>query len=204
METKKIALFTSTGPVGRRLTEEALKRGHSVTAIVRDETEFTLKHPNLKVVRGDVGKKEDVSRYARGNDVAIYEQEVKQKAEGDHLNTISSVLGGVKDAGIQHLVVSGHTVSRPTELTQEEYNSWKPFQEEQLSALSLLEREPELQWSYTYTPRSEPDKKTERFMVGKNFVIATPEGENTLPTEEFTSAILDEAEKSENVELEHR
>lgn len=51
---KNIIIFGATGTIGRRLVEQALEKGYTVTAFVRDPAKFDLKHANLKTFKGDV------------------------------------------------------------------------------------------------------------------------------------------------------
>jgi len=51
----KLLIFGSTGGTGRKLVQQALDQGHSVTAFARDPAKIEdLQHQSLKVVRGDV------------------------------------------------------------------------------------------------------------------------------------------------------
>ena len=67
----KIALFGSTGRIGQRILNEALARGHEVTAIVRDATRKSDKRPNLTFKPGDVLKPESVAAATVGHDVVV-------------------------------------------------------------------------------------------------------------------------------------
>jgi putative NADH-flavin reductase len=50
----KVIVFGSTGGIGRQAVEQALEAGHTVTAVARRPEKLTLRHENLRVVRGDV------------------------------------------------------------------------------------------------------------------------------------------------------
>ena len=50
----KIAIFGSTGSIGRKLVKQALDKGYSVTAAARKPSEVDVKHENLHVARADV------------------------------------------------------------------------------------------------------------------------------------------------------
>jgi len=50
----KLVIFGASGQTGRLLTEQALDKGHLVTAYARREGAITLNHPNLKVVTGQL------------------------------------------------------------------------------------------------------------------------------------------------------
>lgn len=50
----KLLIFGSTGSIGRQLVEQALERGHTVTAFARDPAKLDIKHAHLKFAQGDV------------------------------------------------------------------------------------------------------------------------------------------------------
>lgn len=50
----KILIFGATGGTGSQLVEQALTKGHEVTAFVRNPAKLPLNHKNLKIVQGDV------------------------------------------------------------------------------------------------------------------------------------------------------
>ena len=49
-----ILIFGSTGRTGRKIVEQALDAGHSVTAIARNPATISINHGNLTVTKGDV------------------------------------------------------------------------------------------------------------------------------------------------------
>jgi putative NADH-flavin reductase len=197
MSTQKIALFTPAGEVGRRLAEEALKRGHTVTAIVTDENEFKLKHPNLKVVRGDVRKKEEVTKYAKGHDVVINAYSPSIKNPREHVDITRSVIEGTKEAGVQHIVSASHPFEQRMEATEEFYNSFKPVIQAQQEALKLLQKEKNLSWSYLHSVAPEAGKKPGEYQVSDEIYFSHPEGQARIPLKEYTSTLLNEAEKGQ-------
>ena len=50
----RVLIVGASGPTGRQLVQQALARGHRVTALVRRPERFKLTDENLTVVRGDV------------------------------------------------------------------------------------------------------------------------------------------------------
>src|SRR5262245_42262956 len=105
----KIELIGATGFVGAAILQEALNRGHEVTAIVRNP-ERLQPHPKLHAQKGDVYKEEEVARFVAGHDVVIsafnpgwsgpdlYNQQVKGSR---------AIINGVKRAGIKRLLFVG-------------------------------------------------------------------------------------------------
>jgi putative NADH-flavin reductase len=51
---EKIMVFGATGGTGKLVVEQALQSGHQVTVLVRNPEVFTIRHPNLEIIKGDV------------------------------------------------------------------------------------------------------------------------------------------------------
>lgn len=199
MKAQKIALFSTTHNVGRRLAEEALDRGHSVTAIVRDEKEFGLKHPRLQVLKCDVMDKEEISQRVKGHDMVIFAHEPTQKEPREHVVAIQSLIEGIKKAGVQRFVATGYVERQPSEFTKETFEEWKPVHQAQRDALKLLRRESGLHWGYACSAQPEPVQGNDTISVKKEILFTTPENEERLPAIDFAKNLLDEVEKTEHV-----
>lgn len=111
-----IALFGAGGRAGRATTAEAHRRGHTVTAVVRDPD----RHRDLtadRLVRGDVRDPAAVSVAARGHDAVV--DAVSPASGPDALarladldeqffvSTVNALLLGMEEAGVRRLVVIG-------------------------------------------------------------------------------------------------
>ena len=101
-----ITIFGATGQVGRRLLDEAITRGHHVTAVTRsgrssdDEDSATW-------IAGDARNRHDVARLSRGRDVVISATS-GPRAGGDELAiTAQALLDGVADTAARLIVVGG-------------------------------------------------------------------------------------------------
>lgn len=197
MNSQKIALFGTPGESTRRFATEALRRGHNVTVIVPNEREFTLKHPNLTVISGDVKKNYDVSRLAQGYDVVICTHEPTQAKPREHVEITRSVIEGVKDSGVHHLISVAHPFGQPKEGTEEGYNEFKPIIKAQQEALKLFQKEDQLEWGYVHTIEPEAEEKTGKYRSSNEVLFTSPEGQSRIPLEGYTSAIIDEAERSQ-------
>ncbi len=66
-----IVVYGATGEVGSHVVQEALDRGHRVTAVSRRPESVTLRHDNLSVVKGDLLDKASVTDIVKGKDVVI-------------------------------------------------------------------------------------------------------------------------------------
>lgn len=67
----QIALLGVTGATGQSLLEQALARGHQVTAIARNPAKITVQHPQLRVLQGDVTAASSLAAALPGCDVVI-------------------------------------------------------------------------------------------------------------------------------------
>lgn len=67
----KVLIVGATGGTGRQLVEQALERGHVVTALARDPSALRIEHPRLTIVRGDVLDYRSVEAAVRGQDAVL-------------------------------------------------------------------------------------------------------------------------------------
>lgn len=64
-----ILIIGATRGIGRRLVEQALERGHTVTALVRrDPGRLDIQHESLKALKGDILDPASVEQAAAGQD----------------------------------------------------------------------------------------------------------------------------------------
>lgn len=67
----RVLIVGATGGTGRQLVTQALERGYTVTALVRDPSRLSLQHPQLTVVRGDVLDEASVDAAMRGQEAVL-------------------------------------------------------------------------------------------------------------------------------------
>jgi putative NADH-flavin reductase len=67
----RLLIIGATGGTGRQLVAQALQRGFSVTALVRDPSRLMIVHPQLEVVRGDVLDAGSVDAAMRGQEAVV-------------------------------------------------------------------------------------------------------------------------------------
>lgn len=67
----KIVVFGATGGTGRAAVEQAIARGHVVTAVARKPDAFPLRHAPLTVARGDVTDAGTLTEPMRGADAVL-------------------------------------------------------------------------------------------------------------------------------------
>lgn len=90
----RLVIFGASGRTGRQLVEQALARGHTVTAFVRNPATLAIAHRDLRLARGDVGDRSAVESVVQGQDAALSALGVGKPLRHDP----------VVVAGIRHLV----------------------------------------------------------------------------------------------------
>lgn len=67
----KIAVLGATGQTGMNVVSQALDKGHSVKAIVRNPAKMTINHANLEVVEGNIFSAESLQEHFTDVDAVI-------------------------------------------------------------------------------------------------------------------------------------
>lgn len=67
----RVLIVGATGGTGRQLVEQALERGHIVTAFARNPAALRIEHPRLTVARGNVLEYPSVEAAMRGQDAVL-------------------------------------------------------------------------------------------------------------------------------------
>lgn len=204
----KIALIGATGFVGSAILQEALQRGHEVTAIVR-HPEKVKPHSKLHPQKGDVYNEADVARLVAGHEAVIsafnpgwsnpdiYNQQVKGT---------QAIINGVKKAGIKRLLFVGGAGSLEVKpgvqlVDLPEFPSeYKQGALATREALNMLRKEASLEWSFL-SPSADlsPGQRTGKFRLGKDQLLKDVNGESRISVEDYAMAMIDEVERPAHV-----
>jgi putative NADH-flavin reductase len=196
----KIALFGSTGKIGQRILNEALARGHEVTAIVRDATRKSDKRQNLAFKPGDVLKPESVAIATAGQDVVVSAYGPGAGDPRQLVTAAEALLEGVATHQPMRVVVVGGAgsleVSPGVQLadTPDFPSAWKSAAFGHRDALAVF-RKSDLDWTYV-SPAAliEPGKRTGKYRVGTDQLLTDEKGESRISMEDYAKAIVDEIE----------
>lgn len=66
-----LVILGASGGIGRQLVEQALARGHTVTAVVRDATRLPIRHSRLNVAVADVASATDLTPIVANADAVL-------------------------------------------------------------------------------------------------------------------------------------
>lgn len=190
----KIAMIGATGRAGSQLLEEALRRGHSVTAIARDTSKLG-ERAGVVSKNVDVLDAQALQAAVAGHDVVI---------SAAHFATIpaSAVIGPVKQAGVKRLLVVGGAGSLllPDGSRVIDAANFPAEYKAEASAgaqfLEALRQEQELDWSFL-SPSAlfVEGERRGTFRLGKEHLLVDGEGQSQISFADFAIALLDEVEK---------
>jgi putative NADH-flavin reductase len=206
----KLALIGATGFVGAKVRDEALARGHEVTAIVRAPQALPT-HPRLTAIRLDVHDADALAKALAGHDAVISAfNPGRMTAGGDevtqaHVAGHTAILAAVKGSGVKRFLAVGGAASLKTpdglELLDspafpKEYEPFKGGIRGTRALYYLLREEPELDWVFL-APSAFllPGERTGRFRLGKDNLLVDADGQSRISLEDYAMALIDEAER---------
>ncbi|HJX13430.1 MAG TPA: NAD(P)-dependent oxidoreductase [Dehalococcoidales bacterium] len=199
----RVVIIGASGFIGSAIRDEALTRGHQVTAIVRHPEKITVQNSRLTIVKADI-LKDDLGKLVKGHDAVIsaynpgwgnpnlYEEQIKGT---------QNLISGVKKAGIKRLLVVGGAgsleiapgvqVIDKTDFPKEVIGGVLATRE----ALYMLRKEDKLEWTFLSPPANiKPGERTGHFRVGKDQLLKNEDGESVISTQDYAVAMIDELE----------
>ena len=198
----KIAVFGAGGRIGSRIVDEALNRGHDVTAVVRHPENYTKIHEHLKVAKADLFKTQDVETGAFNQDAVV---SAYSPAAGVPPSTITEValplINGLKQAHVKRLIVVGGAgsleVAPGKQLvdTPDFPEAYKPASLAHREALKIYQKEKDLDWTFV-SPSAVimPGERTGKFRTATNKLLTAANGKSYISMEDFAAGIIDEIE----------
>lgn len=105
MENMKLVVFGASGASGRQIVEQALAAGHEVTAFVRNPAAITIKHPKLKVIKGDALDADSVSQAIAGQDAVLSAIGVNRRSTITVCaDSTRNIISGMKEHGVRRFI----------------------------------------------------------------------------------------------------
>ena len=200
----KIVLFGATGNLGTVILDEALNRGHEVTAVVRDPAKLATKHAALIVVKGDVAQPASYAGVLTGKDAAI----ASLNDHADPANVprqATLLLDALSRAGVHRFAWVGGAGSLETAPGVRVIDdpgfpeAWKASAKAQIEALEVFRAsKAPIDWTYI-SPAAEiaPGERKGSFRVGGEQLLANAEGHSRISTADFAIGVLDRIEKGD-------
>lgn len=102
----KIAIFGATGPSGQQLLQQALQKGYSVTALVRNPAKLTVHDKNLTIIKGNALNYDDVDKTVKGQDVVLSTLGVKPPSREKVVGpAIGNIIRAMTNHNVKRLIV---------------------------------------------------------------------------------------------------
>ena len=190
----KIAIIGATGRAGSQLLEEALRRGHSVTAIARN-TASLAERGNVVAKQLDVADSAALQAAVAGHDVVI---------SAAHFSTLdaSLIIDPVKKSGVKRLLVVGGAGSLllPDGGKVIDAPGFPEAYRAEASAggvyLDTLRQEPDLDWTFL-SPSAEfvEGERSGHFRLGQDHLLVSAQGRSWITFADYAIALIDEVEK---------
>ena len=203
----KIAIIGASGYVGTALLNEAVKRGHQVSALVRHPEKIAA-NPNVTAVKADVLDTDGLAALLKGHDLVISAYNPGwQEADirNIHIKASKSITEAVKKAGIKRLIAVGGAGS--LEINGQQLVDSPEFPAEYKEgalgarqALNDLKAETTLDWTFV-SPAIllVPGEASGTFRLGKDSPVFDDKGESKITVGDLAVAIIDEAEQGKHI-----
>ncbi len=196
----KIALIGATGFVGTAVLNEALNRGHQVTAIARNTAKITVSDPNLTLKETDVYNIEKLATAIASTDAVVS----AFNSGEDFIKGSESIQQATKQAGIKRFLIIGGAGSLEVKPgvqlvdTPEFPAEWKKGASAARDYLDILKKETELDWTFV-SPAIilHPGQRTGKFRLGTDQPVFDANGKSEVSVEDMAVAIIDELEKNQ-------
>lgn len=197
----KIALFGATGMIGARIAAEAARRGHQVSALVR-QPERVAAVPNVHAEKADLLDAANVAAAVRGHDVVASAYAPPMNQLDDLQTATRALVQGTRAAGVARLVVVGGAgsleVAPGVQLVDTEGfpDAYKPIALAHRVALNAYRAATDLDWTF-FAPAAliAPGERTGTFRTGASTLIADAQGGSRISAEDYAVAFVDELEQ---------
>jgi putative NADH-flavin reductase len=193
-----IVLIGATGNIGSRILDEALRRGHKVTAITRDPKKLEPRR-GVTVKAGSTSDAPALTRTLQGHDAAIVSVKWNE-------NDIGRVIEVIRKSGVRRclFVVGAGSLLRKDGRTHLEHMAEKgvqpPTSKPASLALEAIQKVSDLDWTAISPAASiQPGERTAKFRLGLDHLIEDDQGRSAISREDFAVAILDEIEKPRHI-----
>ncbi|PSH66116.1 NAD(P)-dependent oxidoreductase [Phyllobacterium sophorae] len=204
----KIALIGATGFVGAEILKEAVARGGSVTALVRN-VDKVEKLDGVTAVEADALDTADLAAKLKGHDIVVSAYNPgwgNPDIKAVHIAASRSITEATKRAGIGRLIVVGGAGSLYNEAGGQFVDGEgfpAEYKEGALGArqaLNDLRGETELGWTFLSPPFAlAPGERTGKYRLGKDHPVFDAEGKSAISVSDLAVAIVDEAEKPKHI-----
>jgi len=213
----RILVYGATGKVGSKTVDEALNRGHIVTAVSRNPSRITLVHENLEAVKGDVLDPDSVAKLVADKDVVIISVrgvvgKSKDPADAVPYLAVENVINVLRNMGataprLIHVGGSGSLVVKPGVVYADTLpmifvpRKLQTEIEGQVLALEYLRTVNDVNWTYATPAKNFTNgKRTGVFRIGGDQLLESKSGRSRISRADFAVALIDEVENAQFIQ----
>ncbi len=202
----KVAIIGATGFVGPKVVNEALSRGHEVTAFSRDPSKLDVEHEHLIKQSVDVYDTDILAQLLVGFDAVISTFNAgwtNPNLYDDFLKGSHSIQEAAKKAGVKRFITVGGAGSlyiHGQQLVDSPQfpAEWKAGATAARDYLTELRNEQELDWTFVSPAINlHPGTRTGVFRLGTEEPVFNAEGKSDISAEDLAVALIDELEKGQ-------
>ena len=193
----KVLVYGASGNSGSRIVDELLRRGHQVTAVARNLSQW----PATVAQRlDDLSKVETIAAIIAGAEVVVSAYRAPTDAPDALIGVTQRLIAAVEGNGNTRLLVVGNTAVLELAPGVSLFAAgrvpaaWMVFAAAHARALSLLDASA-INWTY-FSPAADfvPGLRTGKFRIGGKAFSAEAGGESRISFEDYAVALVDEIE----------
>lgn len=199
----RVVVLGATGMVGTRVTVEALRRGHEVTAVARRVPEAADRHAPTWVA-GDVADATALDPLLHGADATVLTVRLAPDAEAMLGTLTAGVLRAAARARTRLVVVGGagplRSPGRADRLVLDDdawvAPEWRALASASAEQLRVCGHHADADWTYLSPPALiAPGTRTGRYRRGTGTLLVADDGRSHISAEDFAVAVVDELER---------
>ncbi len=198
-----IVLFGASGTIGQRILQEALSRGHNVTAIVRDPSRLQVTNPDVTVTQGDALDTASIAQTVAGHDAVISAIGPAHdgSSQADFLvKAAHSLIDGLNRTSVRRLLIVGGAGSLEVAPglrlldTPDFPPAWRGSAKAHADALEIYKTAP-LDWTYL-SPAAfiQPGERKGTYRTGTDQLVTDADGKSSISAEDYAVALINELE----------
>ncbi|MCH7322748.1 NAD(P)-dependent oxidoreductase [Solibacillus sp. MA9] len=200
----EVGIIGANGKAGHYILEEAIQRGHDVTAIVRNQEKFTK--ANVSVIEKDIFQitSKDIAPF----DVVVNAFGAAIGEEQAHVDAGHALIKAATGTDTRIIVVGGAGSlyvddAKSLQLidTPEFPEIFKPTAKGQARNLMELQQTKDITWTFV-SPSAFFDfegAKTGTYTIGGDHLLVNSQGESYISYADFALAIVDEIEQATHI-----
>jgi putative NADH-flavin reductase len=200
----KIALIGATGFIGSHILQEALDRGHEVTALVR-HPERVPAHAAVTAKKADVYQADALANLLAGHEAVISAFSADKGTPDMYQRMVEgaeNIIRATKKAPVARLLVVGGAGTleiAPGRRILDEPDfpeDWKAGAGGTAQFLCRLKEEPALEWTFLSPAKViQPGERTGKFRLGGDQLVTDDQGKSVISLQDYAVAMIDELEK---------